>query len=67
MENLLVPLGLVALAMVFLCVRLFAGKRFVHTHVDGNKELNRRGIHCAQSMDASERRTDRKKIQERKK
>ncbi|MDY2778810.1 MAG: hypothetical protein SOU82_03030 [Alloprevotella sp.] len=37
-------------------MRLFFGKKFVHTHVDGNKAMHRKGIRCAQSMDAEERR-----------
>lgn len=38
-----------------LCIRIWVGKRFVHTHVDGNKALNEKGIHCVQSLDAAKR------------
>ena len=46
-------------------VRVLLGKRFVHTHVDGNKELERKGIHCAQSQDAVICRPRRTAVQEK--
>ncbi|MBP3227645.1 MAG: hypothetical protein J6M53_02545 [Bacteroidaceae bacterium] len=38
---------LVALAVCALSVRLFFGRRFVHTDIKGNKALEQRGIRCA--------------------
>lgn len=46
---------IIASGLVFLCIRLFFGKRFVHTHVDGNRHLNKKGIHCVQALDAADR------------
>ena len=45
-----------AICLLLLAVRLFFGKKFVPAHVDGNKAMHRKGIRCAQSMDAEERR-----------
>lgn len=59
---LLLPL---ALAVALLCVRLFFGKNFVHTHVDGNKALRRRGIHCAKAQDRQMRAASRHAVKER--
>lgn len=59
---LLLPL---ALAVVLLCVRLFFGKDFVHTHVDGNKALHRKGIHCAKAQDRQMRTVSRHAVKER--
>ena len=51
----LIVLGIVAVCVALLSVRLFVGRDFVHTHVEGNKELHRRGIKCARSLDAEMR------------
>ena len=48
----LIVLGIVAVCVALLSVRLFVGREFVHTHVEGNKELHRRGIKCASALDA---------------
>ena len=47
----LIVLGIVAVCVALLSVRLFVGREFVHTHVEGNKELHRRGIKCARALD----------------
>lgn len=55
---------IIAVCLVLLSVRLFVGKRFVRTHVDQNKALARKGIHCAQSQDAEMRRSNRLAVEE---
>ena len=55
---------IIAVCLVLLSVRLFAGKRFVRTHVDQNKALGRKGIHCAQSQDAEMRHPRRTAVEE---
>lgn len=52
MKLFLITLLVIAMCLALLSVRLFAGKNFVRTHVDQNKGLRRKGIHCAQSQDA---------------
>lgn len=61
----ILTLLIIAISLIFLCVRLFFGRKFVHTHVDGNKAMHARGIHCAQSLDAEERRENRFKVNEK--
>lgn len=65
MKLLLVPLLIVAVSIALLAVRLFFGKPFVNTHVEGNKRLEERGIHCAQAQDAAARRERRTAVSER--
>ena len=55
LRTFLVTLLIIAIGLGFLCIRIWVGKRFVHTHVDGNKALNEKGIHCVQSLDAAKR------------
>lgn len=56
---------ILAIAVLLLAVRLLAGKKnFVHTHVDGNKEMERRGIHCVKRQDRDARRNSGLKIKE---
>lgn len=64
LEVFLFSLLIIATGIVFLCVRLFFGKRFVHTHIDGNKHLNKKGIHCVQALDAADRRERRHAVRE---
>ena len=61
-----ISLLIIAISVIFLSVRLFIGRQFVHTHIDGNKVLQSRGIHCAQSFDADERREKKCAIKESK-
>ena len=44
----LITVVMLLLAVILLGVRVFfvKGGKFPHTHIDGNKELNRRGITC---------------------
>lgn len=67
LQALLVSLLIIAIGVALLAVRLFFGKPFVHTHIDGNKALSRKGIHCAQSMDAEMRAPRRHAVSERRK
>ena len=62
----LIILGFIAVGMALLCIKLFFGQKFVHLHIDGNKPLNKKGIHCVQSMDARERKVNLHRISERK-
>lgn len=39
-------LALIAVAFACLSIRLFFGKRFVHTDIKGNKAMEQRGIKC---------------------
>lgn len=65
-ENFGLALVLIALGLVFLAVRLFFGKKFVHTHLEGNKALNKKGITCVIEMERKERRKSNKhKVSER--
>ena len=43
-ENFGFALVLIAAGLAFLAVKLFFGKKFVHTHLEGNKALNKKGI-----------------------
>ena len=65
LEAFLFSLLIIAIGVALLCVRLFAGKDFVHTHVDGNKALNRKGIHCVQAQDAVLRRENPNRVSEK--
>ena len=49
---------LLALAFVGLAVKIIFQKngKFPHTHIGGNKEMSKRGIYCAQTMDKIEQR-----------
>ena len=51
----LITLAFLAIAVALLSIKLYFGKKFVHTHIDGNKALNKKGIHCVQSMDRNMR------------
>ena len=65
----IITLGIVALSMVLLCIKMIIvpGGKFANTHIGGSKEMRRRGIHCVQSMDAIERRRiGQRRVKERK-
>lgn len=65
MKEFLFILIFVAFAVVLLSVRLWlGGKSFVHTHIDGNNEMAKRGIKCVKQMDAEERLSSGLKIRE---
>ena len=55
MKELLFVVIIVAVAVTLLAIRLLLGKKnVVHTHIEGNREMERRGIHCVihQDMEA---------------
>lgn len=47
LKTFLAILALLAVAFAALSVRLFFGKRFVHTDIKGNRAMESRGIKCA--------------------
>lgn len=49
MEVLLLTVVILAIAVVLLGVKIFfvPGGKFPNTHIHGNSEMMRRGIHCA--------------------
>lgn len=53
MREILITIGMVALAMVLLSVRVILKKngRFSSQHISQNKRMRERGIHCATSQD----------------
>lgn len=61
----LIVLGFVGIGIAFLCIKLFFGEKFVHIHIDGNKPLNAKGIHCVQSLDATERKENPHRVSEK--
>ncbi len=52
----LVTLGFVAIALLFLCVKIVfqKGGRFGSEHIGQSRAMRSRGIHCAQSTDKME-------------
>lgn len=65
LEEFILILLIIAIAIALLSVRLLFGKKeFVHTHIDGNAEMERRGIRCVKSMDRQARLNGGLKIQE---
>lgn len=65
MNIFIASLLIVAICMLLLSVRLFFGRSFVKTHVDQNKAMRQRGIHCVQTQDAEQRLYNTKQIKER--
>ena len=65
---LLVTLGIVALAVLLLALKLIAtgDARGPMTHIGASKAMRERGIHCVESMDAIERAQKRRKRAEEK-
>jgi len=65
-ENFGFALVLIAAGLAFLAVKLFFGKKFVHTHLEGNKALNKKGITCVMKMERKERaKSNKRKVSER--
>lgn len=62
----LIILAICAVAFLLLAIKVLVGKKFVHTHIDGNRHLNKKGIHCVQSMDRKMRRDNPNRVKERK-
>ncbi|MBR1733118.1 MAG: hypothetical protein IJ729_05200 [Alloprevotella sp.] len=56
---------ILALCFLLLGIRLFFDKPFVHTHIDGNEALNKRGITCVHETDRRERRRNRYAVSEK--
>jgi len=54
---LLLTIIAVGISILLLAIRILLKKngRFPNLHVGGNKALNQRGIHCAQTQDFEER------------
>lgn len=63
-EELMIVVIILAIAVLLLAVRLLVGKNFVHTHVDGNREMARRGIFCVKRQDREARQNSGLKIKE---
>ena len=64
MRQLLIVIGLVALAIVLLGVGIILRKdhSFRSQHIAQNKRMQRDGIHCATSQDREARRANKRKI-----
>ena len=66
-RELIIVLIIVAVAVALLCIRLLLGrKNVVHTHIEGNREMERRGIHCVRHQDMEARLNSGIKIEEHK-
>lgn len=65
LETFLSIVALLLLAFALLSVNILMGRRFVHTHIDGNKALNKRGIRCVKEMEREERRENPHAVKER--
>lgn len=61
----LITLAFIAIAVALLSIKLFFGKKFVNSHIDGNKALNKKGIHCVQSMDRNMRKENPHRVSEK--
>ena len=61
----LIILAICAVAFLLLAIKVLVGKKFVHTHIDGNRHLNKKGIHCVQSMDRKRRKDNPNRVKER--
>ena len=63
-ELFLIILVIIAVAFALLAIKVLVGKKFVHTHIDGNRHLNKKGIHCVQSMDRKMRKDNPNRVSE---
>jgi hypothetical protein len=61
----LIILAIIAIAVLLLGIRVLLGRKFVNMHIEGNKALNRKGIHCVQSMDRNMRKDNPNRVSER--
>lgn len=65
LKEIVLVLLIIAIAVLLLSVRLLFGKKeFVHTHVEGNPDMERRGIGCVKSQDRQARLNGGLKIKE---
>ena len=62
----LLTVGIVAISIALLCVKLIVlpNGKFASSHISDNKEMQKRGIHCVQSMDKMMRRENPHKVKE---
>ena len=66
LKEFIIILVIVAIAVALLSIRLLLGKKnFVHTHVDGNPAMEKRGIGCVKRQDREARMNGDFKIRER--
>ena len=61
----LIILAIITIAVALLGIRVLVGRKFVNMHIEGNKALNRKGIHCVQSMDRNMRKDNPHRVSER--
>ena len=67
-KELIFVLVIVGVSVALLCVRLLLGrKNVVNTHIEGNHEMERRGIHCVLHQDMEARRNKKVTIENREK
>ncbi|MDD4822579.1 MAG: hypothetical protein PHI48_08490 [Bacteroidales bacterium] len=59
--TLVISLIIIACAMVLLGIRILfvKGGKFPDLHIDGNKALRKKGIHCARAQDLEARKAGR--------
>lgn len=59
--TLVISLIIIACAILLLGIRVFfvKGGKFPNLHIDGNKALRKKGIHCAKSQDLAARKAGR--------
>ena len=64
MNQILIVIGIIAIAMLLLSVRVLLMKngKFSSQHISGNKRMKQDGIHCATSQDREARRKNTNKI-----
>ena len=64
MKEILIVIGIIAAAMLLLCVRVVIRKngKFSSQHISENKRMKQDGIHCATSQDRQARRKNTNKI-----
>ena len=64
MKEILIVIGIIAAAMLLLCVRVVIRKngKFSSQHISENKRIKQDGIHCATSQDRQARRKNTNKI-----
>ena len=64
MKEILIVIGILAVAMLLLCVRILLKKngKFSSQHISEYKRMRQDGIHCATSQDRQARRKNINKI-----
>ena len=65
LKTILIVALIVTISILLLSVRLFFGKKFVHTHIDGNNNMAQHDIYCVQKMDRMERHKKHKGVEEK--